>query len=351
MKRSLLLACLLLCSPAFAASPKPLWVNAVGCSLFDSKGQLLKKYLGWVCAFFPNGKMLLGDGFTLTFYDKDMNVVWSKDVHTHHMITYSEADKTALVIASNILEDKLRIDRLEVYDSEGKLLKGFNFTPAHSLGAYPQTFDIFSFPKVKQFLTLVESFYRIGKSSSKLPFLAEGNYVVREASGRIYFFDRGLTKILHTINTREWGLDDLRDLQVTSRGSLLVYNSGNKVNGVPFTTLDELDPKSGKVLWSYRADPPTAFYGNYEGNVQILPNHHLLFSVVMDEYRGNDRKSVPESEREPWMDVQGMHRSTEIDRKGKVVWKMSNDGSGLSGMPNVVKRLNLAQYLQHKGSY
>ena len=347
----ILLKILLFLTFAPQAPAKPLWVNAVGCSLFDSKGTILKKYLGWICAYFPNGSMLLGDGFTLTFYDKNMEIVWSKDMHTHHMITYSAPSKTATVIASHIINGVTRADRLEVYSIDGKLLKHFNFTEKHSLFRQEQKWDHFVFPFVKDEITLIESFYRIEKNRSKNPIFQEGNYLALEAAGRIYVFDSNLEKIIHTINLSDWKIGNIRDAQIDESGNLLFYNSGHQENGEKFTTLDQVDPQTGKLLWSYRANPPSSFYGSYEGNVQALPNGNYLFSVVMDELKGKERRVIPQNEMEPWMVVQGMHRSFEITKHGKVVWTMVNDGSGLSGMPNVVKRLDLSDYKKNKGRF
>jgi hypothetical protein len=148
-----------------------------------------------------------------------------------------------------------------------------------------------------------------------------------------------------------WHVHGLRDVQISPRGNLLVYDSGHEGKAGPFSTLEERDPATGRVVWEFRAKPPGSFYGSYEGNLQLLPGGHILYSVVMDELKGKDRRVIPDSEKEPWMDVQGMHRSFEITRAGKMVWSMVNDGSHLSGMPNVVRRLDLSDYLLRKGRY
>lgn len=352
--RAFLLLCLLAfpgCLSLQRGPQAPNAVNAVGCSLFDMNGKLLKKYLGWTCAFFPNGRMLLGDGFTLTYYDEKMNPIWSRDMHTHHMITYDQAARTATVIASHILNGSQRYDRLEVYDIEGRLLAQFEFQPKDSVAVTPQNWDFPAFPYVKTSHTMVESFYRIGKNDSKLPYLREGNFIVYEASGTLYFFGSAL-KLEKKVNVREVGLHpEIRDVQVTPAGNLLMYDSGNEKDGKKFTSLIEVTPETWKTVWRYEASPPESLYGKYEGNVQLLPNGHFLFSVVTDELKGKDRRVIREEEREQWMDVQGWHRSYEVTREGKQVWTMANDGSGLSGMPNVVKRYDLSEYFRHKGRY
>ncbi|MGE3261504.1 MAG: hypothetical protein AB7K68_06975 [Bacteriovoracia bacterium] len=328
-------------------------VNLINCSIFDSSGKLLKMYRAWLCAFFPNGKMLLGDGATLTFYDQKMNIVWAKDMHVHGSITYSEADDTALLQVSHVLPGDLRGDRLEVYDQEGKLIKHFNFTSKHAFKPQEFNYDRFMLPsRVKEEVHHVWSFYRIGRNRSKLPFLREGNYVVADAFGVIYFLDSKLQKIVHTIHNHKLGISNLRDVQVTERGNLLAYNSGNvDAQGQPYSSLDEINPTTGKFIWRYIASPPTSFYGPSEGNVQELPNGNFLYSLVMDERKGKERRHVPQEELEPWMLIQGGHQSIEITRDGKEVWKMISHDDDLSGKPNVVKRQNLDKYFSRKKRY
>jgi hypothetical protein len=295
--------------------------------------------------------MLLGDGFTLTFYDEKMRVVWSRDVHTHHMITFDPAAGLATVIASNVIGGDTRIDRLEVYDTEGRRRHAFDFGLEHSLARMQQNWDNHAFPYVKHNLTMIESFYRVGKNSSRLPYLAEGNFLAYDAAGILYIFDRSLSRVEKRLSLRDWGLHSLRDVQVTPAGNFLFYNSGHEEGGRKFTALEERSPRDGRLLWSYRAQPPESFFGAYEGNVQLLANGNVLFSVVMDEWRGADRRAVDPTYAEPWHAVQGMFRAFEITRDGKKVWEMADDGAGLSGMPNVVKRLDLRSYLRAKGGY
>ena len=338
--------------PAGAARPRPALVNVAGCSLFDMKGNRLKRYFGWVCGFFPNGNLLLGDGFTLTFYDSRMNIVWSRDVHSHHVINVTPDGRTALVITSQILRGVTRIDRLEVIDDRGTLVRAFGFKESDSFWSGPQNWDKYVLPGVQDELTLIESFHQIGKNASSEPYLAEGGYLASDAGGMLYFFDPTLTRIVHRINLRKaWGVESLRDVQVTKRGTILAYNSSNSWRGKRFTTIEERDPRTGALVWSYQMNPPTAFYGSYEGNVQELPNGNFLFSMVRNEVTGQKRKSVPALYEEPWMEVQGKLRLFEVTKAGKIVWRMANDGRDLTGMPNTGRRIDFSNYLKNKGRY
>ena len=342
MKTLVLIVCLLFSMAATAAKPKAGLTNIIGCSLFNENGELLKKYQGWICGFFPNGNMILGDGYTLTFYDKNMDVVWQRDVHSHHFVVYSAADDTALVITSKITDETVRSDRLEVYGSSGKLLKAFDLTKeqsteVHSFG----WFDQHVMPKVRQEITHVRSFYRIGKNKSKHPALAEGNYIVCETYGKIFILDKNLKKVIHTFNYSDWQLSGLNDVQVTKRGNLLFYVNENPRKFENYSSLVELDPLTGKVVWSYHENPPEAFHGIYEGTVQELENGNMLYSVIVaDKMPDNDKEMLT-----------AMHHSVEITRGGKKVWTMVADNDNLSGVPGVLRRMDLSSYRKNKGRF
>lgn len=316
--------------------PKRIIANAVGCVLFDEKGKLLKRYLSWACAYFPNGKLLLADGFTLTLYDANHEIEWVRDQRCHHNVFYSAADNTALITTTNILPDRATIiDRLEVYDGEGRLVKEFDFTPAMSFHKNVwkdgEFWDDYVLPKAKQELSHVVSFHRVNKNSSRHPALAEGNYVVSDVFGRIYFFDRDLKKIVHEIRTAE----ALRrhatfDVQVSQRGNLLLYNTKNVLLGEELSSLEEIDPFTGKLVWSYGKKPGQQFDGAYEGNLTELPNGNFLFSHVNDFFKG------------PLYAV-------EVTRQGREVWRMTPSGNDLSGYPNVIRRLDLTDYYRSRG--
>lgn len=316
-------------------------VHAIGCSLFDQNGQPLKKYLGWVCAFFPNGHMLMGDGYTLTFYDQKMNVVWSEDAHTHHQINYYPEDKTATVIRSRVVHNDTRIDRLEVYSIYGKLLKAFNFELKHSLHSQDWTWDHWVLPKVKKEATLINSFHRIGENQSEDPALKEGNYLVQDVFGMLYIFNNKLNKIIKTVDLRKLKRHSMNDLQVTKEGFILAYHNRNQAIANDQSYLEVFELDSGESLWTYGLKPTERFYGPYEGNVQKLPNGNFLFSYVNNEIHGTKRTGANH----------GIHRAIEVSQNGERVWEMHNQGEYLSGKPNVVKRLDLSSYLRHKGNY
>lgn len=329
-----LLIGLLLSMNAWSAAPR-LQVNQIGCSLFDMQGKLLKRHFGWACAFFSNGSMLIADGFTLSYYDKKMNLRWSKDRHVHHTMTL--ADDNALVLTSWIKNGDTRLDRLEVYGREGKLLRHFNFTPEMSISVhqYSKNLDQFALPRVKQEITYAVSLHRIPPNRSPHPAFKAGNYVVSDlgsnpyALNRIYFFDEKLERLVHTVSARSLKRGAMFDVQVTKDGNLLIYKTKNSWFREEFSSVEEINPLTYETVWTY-AGPPR-FYSAYEGNVQYLPNGNILFSSLA---------SFPEP-----------HVSTEITRAGKVVWQMTTVDKDLTGKPNVVRRLDLTDYYQAKGDW
>jgi Arylsulfotransferase (ASST) len=57
-------------------------------------------------------------------------------------------------------------------------------------------------------------------------------------------------------------------------GNILIFDNGNFRPGVatPFTRIIEVDPASGKIVWSYQDPLIAAFFSPYMGNCQRLPN-------------------------------------------------------------------------------
>ena len=331
-----LLCALLLVSSLVEAAPakgERKIVNLIGCSIFDADGQLLKRYFGWGCAFFPNGSLLLADGFTLTFYDAKMNIRWVRDQHCHHNLVTTPDGKLALVLASNVLNSDTRIDRLETYDDQGNLHSHFDFQPEHSIYAYnfEKNFDFYVLPRVRRELTYIQSFYRIEKNRGAHPALAKGNFIASDNGGKIYFFDSTLKKIVHSVRTwGQWRRPGIWDAQVTKDGNILAYYSRIPGTEDRESMLEEFEFETGRSLWSYRAKPP--FFGPYEGNVQILENGNVLFSYVD----------------EPKFDP---HHSVEITRAGKEVWHRKTHPDFLTGKPNVVKRQDLTDYFRSRGGH
>ncbi len=97
-----------------------------------------------------------------------------------------------------------------------------------------------------------------------------------------------------------WGpgqLDGPHDAQVVERGRLLIFDNG-LVRG--WSRVIELDLRSRRIVWEYRADPLESFYTRSRGTCQRLAGGHTL---------------VTES---------GKGRVFEVTPDGRVVWEYFN---------------------------
>ena len=65
-----------------------------------------------------------------------------------------------------------------------------------------------------------------------------------------------------------------------ANGHLLIYDNGSnrstQVRG--YTRIVEFDPISEKIVWEYKADPPSHFYSRARGSNQRLPNGNTLIA-------------------------------------------------------------------------
>jgi hypothetical protein len=89
--------------------------------------------------------------------------------------------------------------------------------------------------------------------------------------------------------------------------------------------LKEYDPLAEKLLWSWSATPPTAFYSHPLGGVQLLSSGNLLF---------NDLTRSPVAK--------------EIKRDGTLVWEMPNIARNWNGKVapfQQIKRMDLSRFL------
>jgi hypothetical protein len=80
-------------------------------------------------------------------------------------------------------------------------------------------------------------------------------------------------------------------------GAILVFDNGRRRG---WSRLLEVDPRSSRIRWQWRATPPEAFHSSVRGSVEPLPNGNLL---VTESTRG---------------------RVFELARDGAVVWEFQN---------------------------
>lgn len=338
--RTLLLA---ICLSAGAAESH----NVIHCRIYDMSGKLVRLLPGMLCAFFEDGSFASGILFnkkpTLTFYDSNLKVLWQKPVHVHHQINPSIDKKRVLVISSEIrdyLGKKVRFDVLKVFSRQGvllnewslfdhrsKLIEWLNWAPYRLM---PFSWDIGSYPKVKWEFSHVNSFYEIPQNEGVKanPAFAAGNFIVNASYlNLILVLDSNLKKVLWRTSYPHAGERSIHDVQVVKNGNLLIYN--NYSGGTKTSSLDEWNPHTGELIWSFKENPPTKFFADKMGGVQILENGNILFS-----------------------DWTGGGKGIEIKRSGEEVWRMPFPGETNLSLPvpralQQIKRFDLSEFLKN----
>jgi hypothetical protein len=73
-----------------------------------------------------------------------------------------------------------------------------------------------------------------------------------------------------------WGRGELggpHDASLLENGNILIFDNGL---GRDWSRVVEVDPRTNRIVWEYRADPPTSFYSAALGGAQRLPNGNTL---------------------------------------------------------------------------
>jgi hypothetical protein len=97
-----------------------------------------------------------------------------------------------------------------------------------------------------------------------------------------------------------WGEGELQwphHPTMLENGNILVFDNGVQRRS---SRVVEIEPLSGRIVWEYRADPPSSFYTSQRGSAQRLPNGNTL---ICDGNGG---------------------RAFEVDAGGETVWEWFN---------------------------
>lgn len=100
-----------------------------------------------------------------------------------------------------------------------------------------------------------------------------------------------------------WGRGEIthqHDPSLVDNGNILVFDNGNHRqdgSGVSYSRVVEVNPRTNKIEWEYKDDPPGDFYTSIMGACQRLPNGNTLISET------------------------DMSRIFEVTRDGEIVWE------------------------------
>lgn len=308
--------------------------NVIGCRIFSADMNLIRSYAGQTCLFFADGRFLSSNKRELKFFDANMNLLWSKTLHVHHQLNPSNDGKAVLVMSSEVkslpikgVPADVRMDRLVVFDRNGKEVKNFSFFNHRAaferlledrggIETFGFDWDKDIYPDLKWEQSHANSFYEIpiGTKSSISAFRA-GNYIVNANDlGLVFILDRQLKNILwHDFLGPKARL--VHDAQVLKNGNILLYRNSEPKRWK--STLEEYDPVLRKIVWQYPQSAKPSFYSQYGGGVQLLENGNILFNIL-----GKDN----------WV--------VEVDRSGTTVSRFPVPDFFLQ-----VKRLHLGKFL------
>jgi hypothetical protein len=276
--------------------------TVVACAIYDANHTVIRNFPGQACEFFADGSYVSGDTKGISRYDKNLKELWHLTMHTHHIISVTKEGQ--LLVASSEIRDycgtKVRFDILYLLNLDGKIEKTFRLydhkkelDPLLAQGklcrVFPFTWDPTSFPDIKKEFTHLNSYFEIPRNpvADKIPAFAEGNFILNaNGPGQIFIIDKEFKKVLWSISRIEPQTEippTYHNVQILSNGNLFVYNNVIKEKDRVFSSIDEYDPVTKKIVWQYRASPPESFYAPTGGGIQLLDNGNILFNDLTKE--------------------------------------------------------------------
>lgn len=284
-----------LCLQAHGAKSK--LYDTVGCQVLDETGVTLRHFGGLRCLFFDDGRVLVGSWKHLQFYDKDMNLLWQRKIHTHHQLNLNLKKDKILVMTSTFKDfngQKVRYDRLSIYSFEGKEVAFFDFADRiETIKKIALDYDKIRPKKMhREFfgtdleMSHANSFYEIGpnKSAGFHKAFQPGNYIVNSVRPSVMFIlDSKLEKVLwhKNMNTpahrknKTWRT--VHDAKVLPSGKILFFDNSPDPVKQDHSAISEYDPVADTVRTIFRANPPQAFASvTGQGGVQILPDGGMI---------------------------------------------------------------------------
>lgn len=279
---------------------------------------------GWSSvAMAPNGDVLaiVNEQF-LVRVDWQSKAKWRLPIRAHHDLAVG-ANGTIYVLANGyeqvsldgqeaaILNDYLvivspegqEIDRLSMFDLFGTFIPNRDFAAAVADGE-------------------LSALGKMGHGSKNPADVLHGNtvrFIDRDIPGFCEVGDllislRRLNMVAlidpktRTVKWR-WGRGELQGPHqptLSKADNILIFDNGvisgrSRPRGRSFSRLVEVSPRSGQIVWEYKAKPPRSFFSHGRGASQELPNGNIL---VSDSDHG---------------------RAFEVTRDGEVVWEFSRD--------------------------
>lgn len=259
----------------------------VNCTVYNDKKEIVRTSPLMGCLYFKDGKVFGKKNKSIVMIDKNGKKLWEKDI-IYHSVGNKLADESGIIFLSS--EEKVykgqlvRFDFLIKMDLNGNVLNTWKVS-----GNLDEIKKIFSISEIefwnennelfkarKQF-PHANSVYEIptNELANTNPAFRKGNFIV-SLHGTIRAFivlSSDLKKILWH-SSRKY---HVHDVQVLSNGNILLHN--NRDPDHFYSQIQEIDPSSESVTWSYNAKTPSGFFSTVAGSVQKLDEKSYLYST------------------------------------------------------------------------
>lgn len=286
------------------ANPMKNLTLAAGCRLYNIQGENIKNFPGHLCVFLDDGSFVSGNEHALRFFNKTNEVVWEIKGHFHHQINLSEDKQKILALSSEISGESGNIsrqDKLLILGLDGKILHqrlmADIMKEANSVSIY-WILD----PHMRTFfgngheISHLNSMYEIpaNKGYPKNSFLQKGNIIINGLETGIHILSPDLSKVLHYTYLKSSTLHTVHDVQVNSKGNFLIFNNAVakdkretshpnwRAFGGIHSAIEEIDPKTQKIVARFEATPKEMFYSKACGSIQEVGSDTWLFTHIVN---------------------------------------------------------------------
>lgn len=279
---------------SYGGSPKKYFL-VEGCNIFSLHGPPLLSLPGKFCQFFDDGSFISGTTHALRRFDQKQNLLWEKKMHIHHQVNLTSDKKNILVLSSELknIEGKLiRVDVLHRMNLNGEVLNTTNSENIFRMAKKPFKFRHMQSilkeeleGKSELELGHFNSFYEIPeiKPGASVPsFIKKGNLIASSTAFGIVILSPNLKEILHHLSVPSSKQNSIHDAQVLDNGNILIFNNNELSFNMkaPNSAIQELNPKTGEVGFSFSATPKSMFFSEYCGGVQKLSDDQIFFSHI-----------------------------------------------------------------------
>lgn len=284
-----------------------LWMGKSNCKIIDYSGQTLFSIPGNMAGILNRQASFVShaDGHIVMF-DKNLDIIWEFKKNIHHELTVTANDDILFLSGEThqINNRDLRFDNIECYNSRGEKKFNWNmFDHRRYLIEYiMKDTNIFRYAirgssdpdsvlySITPHFNKPELFHTNAIIELPENALEKKDSIFRKGNLLVSFccFNDSLGSFIAIISPSNFQIlwyyvqQDRKMMHTPSmlpNGNILLYmNTSNNKKDMSF--IDEINPMTKKVVWSYTEDFPDAVRRNINGSCQRLPNGNTLISNV-----------------------------------------------------------------------